>query len=133
MTPSTITISTELQLLVWACALGLLHVLATVVAGVAQHGLRYILGSRDEQKPLQGMPARLDRAFRNFLETFPFFIAAVLLAQVLGKHSALTVLGAQLYVWARLAYIPLYLSGVPALRTLCWTAAFAGIVLVLAG
>lgn len=125
--------STELHLLIWACALGLVHLLGTILVCIGQHGLRYALSARDEQKPLQGIPARFDRAFRNFGETFPFFIAAVLLAQLLGRHSALTVLGAQLYFWARLVYIPLYLSGMPLVRTLCWTTAFAGIVLVLAG
>jgi uncharacterized MAPEG superfamily protein len=43
----------------------------------------------------------------------------------------MTVLGAQLYFWARLAYVPVYAAGIPYLRTLLWAASIAGIVLVL--
>ncbi|WP_176717045.1 MAPEG family protein, partial [Xanthomonas translucens] len=34
--------------------------------------------------------------------------------------SAHTALAAQLYFWARLAYVPLYAAGVPYLRSLVW-------------
>ncbi|MEO9078298.1 MAG: MAPEG family protein, partial [Rhodanobacter sp.] len=67
----------------------------------------------------------------NFLETFPLFAVAVLLALALQRHDNMTVLGAQLYFWARLAYVPLYAAGIPYLRTLVWAASIAGIVLVL--
>ena len=123
--------TTELQMLLWAMALGLVHLVATVLASVAQNGMMYAFSARDEQKPLTGTMARLDRAFRNFLETFPFFIAAVLMAQALNQHTAMTVLGAQLYFWARLIYIPLYVSGLPVVRTVSWSVSVAGILLVM--
>lgn len=125
--------TTELRMLAWAMALGLVHLLATVLATVGQHGIRYVFSARDEHKTMTGAGAKLNRAFSNFLETFAFFVAAVLAVQMLDRHSALTVLGAQLYVWARVVYVPLYVAGVPVARTLCWLVAFAGIVLVATG
>jgi uncharacterized MAPEG superfamily protein len=43
----------------------------------------------------------------------------------------MTVWGAQLYFWGRLAYLPLYVSGVPLVRSLAWNVATFGIVLIL--
>ena len=73
----------------------------------------------------------LERALRNFLETFAFFAAAVLMVQVLNKHSASSAMGAQLFFWARLAYVPAYALGIPWLRTLIWAVSLVGIIFVL--
>ncbi len=43
----------------------------------------------------------------------------------------MTVLGAQLYFWSRLIYVPIYALGIPYLRTLVWTVSMVGIVLLL--
>ena len=65
------------------------------------------------------------------MQTFPFFAAAVLVAHVAGRHSWGTVLGAHLYFWARLAYVPLYAAGVPMVRTAAFVVSLFGIVLIL--
>ena len=62
--------------------------------------------------------SRVDRASRNYLETFAFFAAAVLVVVVGQRTNAQTALGAQLYVWARVIYLPVYAIGIPYLRTL---------------
>ncbi len=123
--------TTELTLLAWSIVLGLVHVLATGQFATAQHGLRYNMGPRDEQKPLTGIGARVQRAFANYMQTFPFFAAAVLLAHVAGRHGWLTVTGAQLFFWARLVYVPLYAAGIPVVRTAAFLVALAGIVMIL--
>ena len=108
--------------------------IAIAAAGsVAQRGLGWAAGPRDGQpKPLTGVAARLDRARGNFLETFPLFAGRGDRAYVLQRHDSLTVLGAQLYFWSRLVYVPVYAAGIPYLRTLVWAASIAGIVMVLA-
>ncbi len=123
--------TTELTLLAWSVVLGLVHAVATGQFGVAQHGLRYGLSPRDEPRPLTGIGARVQRAFANYMQTFPFFAAAVLMAHAAGRHGWLTVVGAQLYFWARLAYVPLYAAGVLGLRTVAFVVAVVGIVLIL--
>jgi uncharacterized MAPEG superfamily protein len=73
----------------------------------------------------------LERARANLLETFVFFAAAVLAGYVLQRHTPMTVLGAQLYFWSRLVYVPIYALGIPYVRTLVWTVSMVGIVLLL--
>lgn len=122
----------ELQLLAWAVVLGLAQIMVAATLGTQQRGLAWNAGARDgDPKPLTGVAARMDRALKNFLETFGFFTVAVLVV-VFDKHtSAHTALGAQLYLWSRVAYVPLYAMGIPYLRTLAWAASMAGLVLVL--
>ncbi len=121
----------ELTLLAWATVLGLVHAIATGQFTTLQHGLAYGISPRDEKKPLTGIGARVERAFANFMQTYPFFVAAVLVAHLAGRHSWMTVTGAQLYFWARLAYVPLYAAGVPVARTVAFLAATFGIALIL--
>lgn len=121
----------ELSLLAWAIVLGLVHAVGTGQFTTLQHGIQYGLSPRDEKKPLSGVGARVERAFANYMQTFPFFAAAVLVTQLAGRHGWLTVYGAQLYLWARLIYVPLYAFGIPVARTLAFLASLAGIVMLL--
>ncbi|WP_149196086.1 MAPEG family protein [Luteimonas suaedae] len=123
---------TEIQMLAWAIVLGIVQLLLAAVAMTRQRGLKWNASARDGQPaPLTGVAARLDRAMRNFLETFPFFAAAALAVAVTDSTSAASVLGAQLYFWARLAYVPLYAFGVPYLRSLVWAVSLWGILQLL--
>ena len=125
--------SIELRMLVWAVVLGLVQIALAATWSVLQRGLPWAAGARDvTPAPLAGIGGRLDRARGNFLETFPFFAAAVLAVIALQRGDATTALGAQLYFWARLAYLPVYAAGVPYLRTLIWAVSIVGIVMVLA-
>jgi len=125
--------TTELCMLVWSVVLGLVQIAIAATGSVAQRGLGWAAGPRDgEPKALTGIAARLDRARANFLETFPLFAVAVLLALALQRHDGMTVLGAQLYFWARVAYVPAYAAGIPYLRTLIWTVSIVGIVMLVA-
>ena len=80
-----------------------------------------------------GTAGRLDRALGNFLETFPLFAAAVLIAALAGRHNWMTEWGAVLYFAARVAYVPLYAFGVRIVRSLAWCVATLGIILILIG
>ena len=125
--------TTELTLLALSIVLGFVHISLAAHAMNAQYGYRWGATARDERMPpLQGVGGRLERALRNFLETFPFFAAAVLMVHVAGRESALSLWGANLYFWARVAYLPLYVAGVFLVRSLVWNVAGIGIFLVLA-
>jgi uncharacterized MAPEG superfamily protein len=126
------TTTVELKFLAWTVVFGLVQVLIAAQLGVQQRGLMWNVGARDEMPPpLTGYAARADRALKNFLETFPFFAAVVLGALATGRASAATALGVQLYFWARLAYFPVYLAGIPFLRTLIWVVSLWGLIKVL--
>lgn len=125
--------TTEMSMLVWSVALGLVQIAIAATGSIAQRGLGWAAGPRDDQpKSLGHVAARLDRARSNFMETFPLFLAVVIAAHVLQRHDSMTVLGAQLYFWARLVYVPAYATGIPYLRTLVWAVSIAGIVMLLA-
>ncbi len=122
----------ELQLLAAAVVIGLVQLLWGAAAARRQQGLKWAAGPRDEARPLDGVAARLDRALRNFLETFPFFATAVIVAYLGGKLGDLTLWGGVLYVAGRALYVPLYAAGVPLVRSLAWFAAMIGLILVVA-
>jgi uncharacterized MAPEG superfamily protein len=82
---------------------------------------------------LTGAAGRLARALANFLETFPLFLALVVVVQVNGAYGELSKWGALLYLAGRLAYLPLYAFGVYLVRSLAWNVAAAGILLLLVG
>jgi uncharacterized MAPEG superfamily protein len=123
--------STELTMLWLSIGLGVVHLLAAVLPSVATRGMPWALGPRDEpaaQLPKVG--ARLDRAWKNFLETFPLFVAAILVEATVANTSGLASIGAQFYFWGRVAFLPVYALGLPVVRTLVWTVSLAGIVLI---
>jgi uncharacterized MAPEG superfamily protein len=121
-------------MLALSTALGLGQIVLSSQAASLQYGYRWAASPRDQaMPPLTGVAARLDRALRNFVETFPLFATAVLIANVIDRHSWMTVWGAQLYFWGRLAYVPLYAIGVPLIRSIAWNVATIGIIFVLLG
>ncbi len=124
----------ELRML-WASALlGLVQVTLAIVFSTASGRLRWALGARDEPGPVLGtIASRIERCWRNYLETFPIFAALVLLANALNRHDHVMNVGADLYFYGRLAYLPIYALGIPVLRTIAWTASIIGIVLILVG
>jgi uncharacterized MAPEG superfamily protein len=124
----------ELRMLALSAALGLVQILLSSQAASFQYGYRWAASARDQpMPPLTGVAARLERTLRNFMETFVLFVAAILVANVINRHSWMTVWGAQLYFWGRVAYVPLYAFGVPLVRSVAWNVATAGIIFVLLG
>jgi uncharacterized MAPEG superfamily protein len=122
--------STEIQLLGGAILLGFIQLNLAAIAARRQQGLRWGAGARDEERPVTGVAARLSRAHANFMETFPFYVAALLAAALAAKLGPLTWWGSWLYVSARLAYVPLYAFGVPYVRTAVWHVAVLGIAMI---
>ena len=124
--------STEITMLWASTLLGLVYLLAAVVPSVLSRGMPWAMGPRDGEWPAVGtVAARLDRAWKNFLETFPLFAAAILIEAQVPQDSEVAALGAQLYFWGRVAFLPIYAVGLPFVRTAAWTVSLAGIVMVL--
>jgi uncharacterized MAPEG superfamily protein len=124
--------SPETTMLLWSAVLGLAQLLLATTLATREQGLAYNLSPRDgDVPPVSVVTARLERAFKNFCETFPIFAAAVIVLTLSGHQDGLSALGAQLYFWARLVYVPVYASGVIVVRTLVWSVSLAGLVMVL--
>lgn len=121
----------EIQMLAWGTLLGVAQLFLAAALMTRQRGLEWNASARDgDPPPLTGVAARADRAFRNFLETFPFFAAAAVAVTATGSGDTGTALGAQLWFWARVLYVPLYLAGIPYVRSLVWGVALVGMLLV---
>jgi uncharacterized MAPEG superfamily protein len=125
--------SFELSILTAAVVWGFLQLVAAAQAANVQYGLRWAASPRDiEMPPLKPIPGRINRNFRNYMETFPFFAAAILIAHVARVHNELAQWGSIAYLGGRIAYTALYISGIPLIRSLFWNIAAFGMLAVLA-
>jgi len=120
----------ELMLLAWAVVLTFAQMLIAVTGATLQLGLPTVAGNRENLPPITGWAGRAQRAHRNMLENLVLFAALVLIAFFAQKTNNMTLLGAQLFFWARLAYAAVYLVGIPWLRTGVWFVSAAGLVLI---
>ena len=125
--------TTELYFLAATVILGLVHLIADSHLISWQLGYRWTASNREQPvPPLRGVANRVDQAYTNFMETFPFFAALVLAAQFAGKLGPLTMWGVQLYFWGRVGYALASAAGIGLVRSvLCFNTALAGMVLLL--
>ena len=123
--------SIEMKCLALAVVLGLVQILLSAHSASLQVGYWWTAVAREARTPLTGIAGRLERALRNFLETFPMFVAAILLVQLTGRTGRMSALGAEMYLVARVVYVPLYVVAIPVVRSLVWNVATVGIALVL--
>jgi uncharacterized MAPEG superfamily protein len=122
----------ELTMLVYSVALLFVLILVQAAAGVLAQGLPEMAGSRDglpEPKPFQ---ARTKRIVDNHREGLALFAPLVLVAALAHVSTPTTVLGAQLFFYARIAHALLYVTGVPWVRPLAWGAGIVGTVMIFA-
>jgi uncharacterized MAPEG superfamily protein len=118
----------ELWVLVYAAFLGIIQLIAATASPLGQPGfLEWTKGNRDTPYIATGKAAILQRAFKNFMETFIFFGVAVVALAFAHKSSNLSIWGAHIYLFARILYVPIYLIAIPPLRTLTWFVAAVGI------
>jgi uncharacterized MAPEG superfamily protein len=120
----------ELQLLVWSGILALVQMIVAALGAQTQVGLPVLAGNRESVPPLTGWARRATRAHVNMLENLVVFAIFVLVAHAAGRLNEMTVLGAQLFFWARLAYAIVYLAGIPWLRTAIWAVSLVGMLMV---
>jgi uncharacterized MAPEG superfamily protein len=122
--------SVDLKYLLFSTVLCLVQVLITALGAISQVGLLALIGNREGFPELTGWAGRARRAHLNILENLVPFAALVLIAAVAGKANAMTALGATIFFWARLAYVPVYVAGILWLRTVVWFVSVIGMVLI---
>ena len=120
----------EMMLLVWAVLLTVVQAVVAVQGAVMQVGLGTLAGNREGLPEIKGWAGRAARAHRNMLESLVLFAALVLVAVAAGKTNDATLMGAQIFFWARVAYALVYIAGVPWLRTGVWAVSIAGLAMI---
>ncbi|MBC7370523.1 MAG: MAPEG family protein [Bdellovibrionaceae bacterium] len=124
--------TTELYVLSFAAILGLIQLMIATQLSTGQRGVKWNLSPRDQKMPeLTGVAGRMDRAYKNFMETFAIFVAAIAVVHLANRLGPISTLGAELYLAARVLYVPVYAAGIPVVRTLIWLVSLIGIAMVL--
>jgi len=120
----------ELVLLAWATVLNLVQAVVAVQGALMQLGLPMLAGNREGMPEVKGWGGRAARAHRNMVENMVLFAALVLAAVVAGKTNDMTLLGAQIFLYARIAYAVVYIAGLPWVRTAVWGVSVVGLAMI---
>ncbi len=122
----------ELNLLMWAVVLTVVQMLVAAQGAMNQVGFMRLVGNREGMPEITGWGGRAARAHRNMLENLVLFASLVLVAVVVGKTNDMTLLGAQIFFWARLAYAVIFVAGIIWVRTAAWLVSMAGLIVIFA-
>lgn len=124
-------LTTELRLLTYTALICLLLWIPYILCEIKQRGLSravgYPSGVVDDLPP---WAQRAHRAHMNLVENIGPFAILVLVAHVLGISNAMTVLGVQLFFWARVAQTVIMIAGISWLRTLAFAVGLIGNILI---
>ena len=122
----------ELNLLMWAVVLTVVQMLVAAQGAMNQVGFMRLVGNREGMPEITGWGGRAARAHRNMLENLVLFASLVLVAVAWNKTNDATLLGAQIFFWARLAYAVIFVAGIIWVRTAAWAVSMAGLIVIFA-
>jgi uncharacterized MAPEG superfamily protein len=97
---------------------------------MTQLDMGYLLSSRDETRTLEGMVGRTERAFNNSVIALVLFAMPVLVMGLRDTFTGQSLLAAQVFLAARIVYIPAYIFGIVGLRTGVWLVGFLATLLL---
>jgi uncharacterized MAPEG superfamily protein len=89
------------------------------------------LGNRDHMRPYTVTGQRAARALANMQEAIPVFLGLALMNMIVAPDAPQAHTGALVFLIARVLYLPIYMAGVPAVRTLMWAVSWVGLILML--
>ncbi|WP_341211211.1 MAPEG family protein [uncultured Limimaricola sp.] len=116
--------SSELGILALYGLLVMVITVVQVLSALGQVGLKTLARPRDDMPRLTGVAGRLERCLANSVVAMALFAPAVLILVLLEKTGGGTLLAAQVFLIARLAYAVLYPAGTPWARTGVWALGF---------
>jgi len=122
----------SIELTMLALSVGLLFVLVMIqsIAGTQAQGIEKMAGNRDSLGAPSAWQARTKRIVDNHREGLIMFAPLALIAADAGISNTLTVWGAQLFFYSRVAHAVVYLAGLPWIRPLFWTIGIVGTVMM---
>src|SRR5215813_83053 len=98
----------DLWALVGILALAAVQLTLSSVLTLRQLGGAWVAGPRDEPQEVTGVSGRFVRAYRNLLEIFPQFVAALFLVHTAQAAGLLSIIGAWMFFVGRVLYVPAY-------------------------
>lgn len=120
-------------LLVLSAPLAGAYLAAQAVLYRMDKGWAYSATARDNERDPGILAARGDKALRNFLETYGIFIALAVATELTGGGDWLTAWGGWVWLAARIAFLPLYISGVFLVRSIFWNISALGLLMMFVG
>ncbi|MBT9370717.1 MAPEG family protein [Rhizobium sp. CSW-27] len=121
-------------LLVISVVLLVLHIMLQGFLATRELGSQWNAGPRDEgRKPKSPLAGRAERASANYRETYPAVVGLLLALAFYGDPAGWGLIGGWLWLTCRVVYLPLYLAGIPYLRSLVWLGSLVGIGLMIIG
>ncbi len=97
---------------------------AKLTGMLTQLDMGYLLSSRDETRTLEGMLGRTDRALNNSIFALVLFAIPILVMGLRDTFTGPSLLASQVFLAARVVYIPAYIFGIVGLRTGVWLVGF---------
>lgn len=122
----------ELTLLLWSTILTFVLIMIPAGMGIRENGGPAQAGPRDDLPEPSVLRKRATRLAVNMKENLLLFAALVLAANAAGVSNDTTVLGAQVFFYARIAHAVVYLAGWPFIRPLIWLAGVIGMSMIAA-
>ncbi|TRL33011.1 MAPEG family protein [Rhizobium straminoryzae] len=121
-------------LLAVSVVLLVLHIMLQGFLATRELGSQWNAGPRDEGlKPKSPLAGRAERASSNYRETYPAVVGLLLALAFYGDLAGWGLIGGWLWLTCRIVYLPLYLAGIPYLRSLVWLGSLGGIGLMMLG
>jgi uncharacterized MAPEG superfamily protein len=122
--------SVELMMLLYSTVLFFAIILLQAGLAISQNGLMAQAGSRDNLPEPSVLRQRLLRLSANMQENLVMFAAVVLVANAAGVSNETTVLGASIFLYARIAHAVIYAAGWPMIRPLVYFISLYGMVII---
>ena len=120
----------ELTFLVYSIILTFALILVPATVSILANGLTAQAGARDDLPEPGAFNQRCVRLRNNMLENMVMFTGLVLVAHAADISTANTVLGAQIFFFARVVHAGIYIAGLPLVRPLAWFAGVIGMAMI---
>lgn len=122
--------NTELFYLTLSAGLTIVLWIPYILARIGSQGMAGAMGYPENPPTPPAWARRSERVHLNMVENLAPFAVLVLVAQMIGVSSELTVWGAMLFFWARIVHAVVFILGIPYLRTAAFFVSWLGMALI---
>lgn len=116
----------EITYLLWSTILTFVLIMIPAGNALITNGADAQAGARDNLPEPSVFNKRASRLSANMLENMMLFAPLVLIANATNVSTENTVLGAQIFFYARLVHAVVYLAGWPKIRPVIWFISIIG-------
>lgn len=120
----------ELTMLLYSTLLFFVLIGIPAIEAILKNGALVQASSRDDLPEPTVFNKRATRLRNNMMENLAMFAPLVLIANAADISTGATVIGAQLFFFARIVHTIIYLAGWPMIRPIFWFAGVVGILMI---